>query len=187
MSLQNKDVDHLRKFTNDLNCDGAIYPDGDCSKFSLWSSALVKDLETNFSVHPRKTYDVEFPNQVPEEYWKDIVRGIFDGDGSITSNGKGCLMINFTGTSKLLNFLRNYFRFKLNIIVKNKDICNVAPICSCSNEDKTSQVAYSSKNAITILNWMYENSDQYLSRKYQRYLQVKDFNGRILKYNDEHG
>ena len=51
------------------------------------SKAMVRDLETLGCV-PNKTYvDLRMPN-VPKQFLGDFVRGVFDGDGCVTSSGK---------------------------------------------------------------------------------------------------
>lgn len=51
-------------------------------KLQVTSEQIRKDLE-NFGLHPNKTFDLKFPN-IPENYIRDFIRGLWDGDGSVS-------------------------------------------------------------------------------------------------------
>jgi hypothetical protein len=49
---------------------------------------------------PRKSLVVEYPTNIPEEYQRYFIRGIFDGDGCIHDRcGKGRAMVSFASSS----------------------------------------------------------------------------------------
>jgi hypothetical protein len=110
----------------------------------------------------------KFPN-LPQKYIRPFIRGLFDGDGCVTYTT--CLSINFTSNFYILEYLREYFSNVLNIVLKSKNI--FAPI---QVKGKYGQIHYSGKNAITIMSWLYRNSNQNvrMDRKYERYMELKD-------------
>jgi len=54
------------------------------SKLYFYSAEIKKDL-AKYKIIPNKTYDSNygFPRLLKKEYYKDYIRGLFDGDGSI--------------------------------------------------------------------------------------------------------
>lgn len=51
-------------------------------KIDFRDSEVINDLK-QLGLHQRKTLTVEYPNNIPENYHKDFIRGVFDGDGCI--------------------------------------------------------------------------------------------------------
>jgi len=120
------------------------------------SNKRISDRLNELGCIPRKTFNLDLPTteQVPEELFKDYLRGFFDGDGwlgekdiSITSSTLFC--------EKLSDFLLEKFNIKTRIRYKNK----VAELC------------FSRYDICLFLNWIYKDSNIYLNRKYQKYLQ----------------
>ena len=50
-------------------------------KLQITSPKIRKDLES-LGLNPNKTFDLKFPN-IPKEYLRDFIRGLWDGDGSV--------------------------------------------------------------------------------------------------------
>ena len=75
------------------------------SKIYFYSAEIKKDLK-EFKIIPNKTYDKNygFPFKLNKEYYKDYLRGLFDGDGNISTIGG---TIRYTSTSlKLIKDIR---------------------------------------------------------------------------------
>lgn len=66
-----------------------------------------------------------FPEQIPKHLWSHFIRGIFDGDGCVTCGKytnkmleqKRNIVINFTGSVALLDFLKNHFHNHIGVVV----------------------------------------------------------------------
>ena len=127
-----------------------------------------------FEITPRKSLIAKFPENLPEEYEKDFIRGIFDGDGSISK--PSCPSINFVGTKSLMDSLRNIFHKNCSIKLKLKN--TLPPLCKTS--ENVALIGYSGKNAFKVLDWLYSRStiETRLDRKYERYI-----NYRLLHIN----
>lgn len=56
------------------------------SELRFSSFQIKKDL-ADYNIVPRKTYSFKFPQKLKKEYYRDFIRGYFDGDGSISTAG----------------------------------------------------------------------------------------------------
>ena len=65
----------------------------------------------------RKTFSLHFPKYIPEEYLRDYIRRIFDGDGcvSVTHNGKARGMTDIAGYPNFLKELKTAIEKVLSI------------------------------------------------------------------------
>ncbi len=110
-----------------------------------------------------------FLPKLSDELIPHYIRGLFDGDGSITirkahSYGKAmrCCVV-LLAHSKLIAQLQNYLEFKLG--VSHLNLCN--------DGGDAYSVRYSSrKDFIAVTNFMYSNANIYLKRKFFNYKQA---------------
>ena len=185
ISLSNVDKAHLLKFCQAIGLESELTPDGDCVRMSVSGKHMCQSLADNFGIHPRKSNVCVFPEQIPEHLWSHFIRGIFDGDGSVTSSQSGNLdypsgskryiVANFTGSIQLLDFLKSYFHDKIGIIIGGGSVTAIPPTHIVGRHKKTGQIAYSGKNAFKILKWMYDDSydDIRLSRKFEKFKKME--------------
>lgn len=117
-----------------------------------------------------KSYDYHIP-YLREDLIKHYIRGYFDGDGCLCFTNKS-FNINFTTASQMLNddvanilksenfnFSESNYISDFGTIMYRLDICR--------QQDK-----------INFLDWIYQDCNIYLDRKYKKYLKVKN------KYRD---
>ena len=52
-----------------------------------FTSAQIKKDFAEYNIVPRKTYNFKFPSKLKKEFYRDFIRGYFDGDGSISTAG----------------------------------------------------------------------------------------------------
>lgn len=160
-----KDLSHLQKFAKVINFTGNIEQSQKDCRISVSGKWFIESLEKNFNIVPRKTKILEFPQQIPEEFLPDYIRGYFDGDGCI-SQVNDYLHISFTsGSTTFLNEIINYF-FNKGILINNEN--GKPKIYESSNA-----INYFCQNAFEILKILYENSheDIRLARKYNKYIE----------------
>lgn len=133
-------------------------------KLRASSKHMVESLIAKYKIHPRKTYDstFRFPN-IPESLKYDFIRGLFDGDGTISKQGA----ISIVSGSIL--FL--------------EDICDVisqtisnATFNYYTKSSKTATwyictINTGSKHSITkrLAELLYNNKSYYLTRKYVKF------------------
>jgi len=123
-----------------------------------------------------KTFKLTFPEWLEENLYPHFIRGYFDGDGSIGIYRK-TLHFSIVGTISFCNFLKQLFagNFKVNCCIskrhKNRD-----------NNIRQLEIQ-GNRQAIKIMNWLYDNATIKLERKYQKYISIFDMS--IGKYRGE--
>lgn len=142
---------------------------------SLYSSYLSKKL-TELGCMKAKSLKIKFP----EEYLKGdlirhFIRGYFDGDGCIScsyspkDNPFGNVfssVITFTSTEDFCLYLKKYF--KDNFDIHSTMLCRHP---SHHNNNRTLQIS-GNKQVEEIMKWMYYDTDLYLQRKYDKFLNI---------------
>lgn len=130
IALKGEDIDILEKFKQELKADNkiSVYTgDGrfECV-FIVHSLKMAQDLE-KYDIKPRKTFLINKMPNVPKQYTRDLIRGIFDGDGTVyilTKDEK--LRFGFYGTHSLvqdiINFLHNEIELPLNKITDKETV-----------------------------------------------------------------
>lgn len=110
IKLHKNDKYLLQQILDEMQSKHKIYDNKDNScHFVIGSKTIVNDI-VNLGGIEQKSLTLTFP-KIPEEYLADFIRGYFDGDGSISSNGQ---YIKIVGTLEFLNDLK--------IILENNDI-----------------------------------------------------------------
>lgn len=83
------------------------------------SDKMFSDL-CKLCVVPNKTYNLSELPKIPDKYMPDMIRGFFDGDGSVSvyhepdKNGSSCV-VKFTGRKEFLEKLQDYLVDKISI------------------------------------------------------------------------
>lgn len=177
LTLAEIDKEHLLKLKKCTKSDAKIYEFKSVKANAIqfcgdWFPAA---LEKNYSIVNNKSLICSFPKQLPKTYYREFIRGIFDGDGSIYENSNHGL-IAFTGTVELLTFLRDFFHDELGVVcqqTKNNQT-GFHKITLNPHNNLIGNLGYGKASAIIITNWMYENSlsETRLTRKYEKFLRL---------------
>lgn len=114
---------------------------------------------SNLGCINNKSLILEFPNnkQVPKHLLHHFIRGMIDGDGCI-SLSQNRLRVTLTST---LSFCQSLQLLMLNSLNISSCITNRK-----NNTKPTRQICFSGNNAITFLNFIYNNANIYLLRKF---------------------
>lgn len=169
LSLKKDDINHLKKFRSFLKLEDKSFQEKKKKiddkiyisySFSFDSEKIKKDLERLGCVN-NKTFILKFPNnkQVPSKLIHHFIRGYMDGDGCITNSSTAKIRLEILGTKE---FLTEYQKWTKN---------NFNKLCQFSKSNIYRSI-YSGKNAIKILNSIYNNSTIYLERKYNKFLEL---------------
>ena len=118
----------------------------------------IVDYLKQFGIVPNKTFTLE----LPYINW-NVLRGVFDGDGSITKD-KRCLSYKFsivTASEKFVQQLNNFYtanQIKSHIYIENK------------NKTPLYQVVVMNQNDVyKIYKHIYKNPKYFLKRKYEKF------------------
>ena len=176
ITLDLKDEYMLEKFKEVLQANTSVGHDGrGCGQIAVRSNIMAEDL-AKYGVVPRKSYSTYLP-LISKEMMPHLIRGIFDGDGSImakpnpSNDGHNRFLhsISFCGTHQLMEDISNYILENLGIktaVYDYKDR-NLSEL-KIQNIDNIAKFGY----------WIYRNSTIFLNRK-------KDiFNDFLKHYND---
>ena len=132
---------------------------------NMYSIHICKSLE-NLGIVRNKSLILEFPN-IDEKLYPHLLRGYFDGDGSLykyvkNENNKR-ITLTFTSTEQFCKKIKEIVEKELGIY------CGIYD-ASCHN-GITKVASLSGSSAIKLLDWMYADADLYLQRKYDRYIE----------------
>lgn len=182
--LAKSDEHHLEKLNTILNSNYQItYPksqirgkEHEIAQLRINSSILCNGLIFN-GVKPAKSCNEVFPhNAIPREYWKDFIRGVFDGDGCFSwwfdhDRYIPCCSFSLCGSQQLLLSCFTYIECctgaRIPKITKRPD-----------NNLYTATVG-GNFNVQKIMNWLYYGSsdENRLDRKYNKYCEfLEEYN-----------
>lgn len=121
---------------------------------------------------PRKEHRLKTPN-VPSMYFRDFLRGYFDGDGCVSYGyykRKNRRSKVFTLTIRFASSSREFLSDVKNRLVRSMDFKRgfITKSCGCF------YLAYSKKDSIELFKYMYNkiNDGFYLKRKYNKFLKA---------------
>ncbi len=170
--LKYDDLSHLEKLKEFLQSTHAISVNTDkynrCS-FEITSPHMCDMLDINFNIVPNKTDKLKFPKFIPRKYLIHYLRGYFDGDGIICESFSNknsitaSLYATFASGSREFSIdLFNYLQVELGLGGHLQEF-----------KDSTKwQLKFNTNDAITLLGYMYEDSNVYLDRKYALYQRI---------------
>jgi len=136
------------------------------------SKEIVSDLN-KLGVFSKKSFTCTMP-EIPEAYFWHFIRGLFDGDGSISKGSmrkEGALQFSIIGSENMLRVIKN--KFKLYGLSNTKfEITKYH-----SEDDHIAKLHYYSYNDLFFLNEkIYENSEGLrLTRKYDVFQTLKEY------------
>lgn len=174
IGLSSKDKEHLEKFRvfletekevkDRLNkCREKLYP---TSQITIGSVLLTSDLRHYQIIENKSQSDVNFLENIPDEYKSDFIVGYFDGDGWYTNTEKS-LSFGFCGNFNTISAINSWLEQNLDIKInvrRDHDSEITYDICT-SNKKQINRFIdfYLSKKQIVDL----------LERKYQTALNIK--------------
>ena len=175
IGLEARDLHILEAFKKELECGDKPLSFDQRSKnnpkhkdmFSLCiKSEHMHNSLCNLGVVPQKSHIIKYPYFISDDLQRHFIRGAMDGDGCIhatnLSNEKEIRSVDICGTYDFCSGLKEVIEDNLNIH------------CSLILSNKTSNIykmTISGRNQSTkFLDWIYEDAELYLYRKYETYL-----------------
>lgn len=188
IELQWRDHKHLRNFNKAINGNVQVTKRERKNPFKkdaiistcqirLYSKAIVDSL-VRYKLHNGKSYDITFPNDIPQSLLRDFIRGFFDGDGCISfdSNKRKTISLDFCCASRgFLESLRSEL-YKSGIhsyIIHEKaysdfDLKNATEINGVFYKNTYRLYIKGIANTLRMIEYLYgHNPNTYLHRKYK--------------------
>ena len=139
-------------------------------RLQMSSQKTVNDLISHGCVK-QKSLILQPPKEIPEEFLPHFIRGLFDGDGCITSSLKGSYesyQVDITSTFLMVNWIKE--KVGMGSIVKD------------SRREKTYYYTLGgNQQVIKFYHYLYNNATIYLNRKYNKFQQL------LNKYDESRG
>lgn len=179
ITLDLKDEYILKTFKEVLQTNTSInYDRRGCGQIAIRSNIMAKDL-LQYGVIPRKSCKTYLPI-LSEKMMSHLVRGIFDGDGSIIAkpspnkdgHDRFLHSISFCGTHKLMEDISNY-------IFKYLKLEQKPTIYDYKNRQLSELKIQNIKDMKIFGDWIYNYSTIYLNRKrdiYNNFLEHYNLN-----------
>ena len=160
--LSLKDKGHLEMIQSEIGgCEVYEY-ESNGYKSCGWhccSSQIKKDLAI-YGIIPHKIGTLSIPKVLDKQYWKDFIRGYFDGDGTICKDGTGFRVTITSANKEILEDINSYFEENgikpSNLYKDHNNIC----------------IRFRSQASIDIYNLLYYNDCLCLKRKKEKYIEL---------------
>lgn len=166
IKVGNKDKEHLIKFINFLGGELSMLKSeihnitGNTQWYVSTYAPQICNALKNLKVEQGKSGKEQVP-PIEEKYYRDFIRGLWDGDGFIRESLTG---VGLVGSYECLSFVQKIFEKELKVKpLKIYSHCN------------TYKIEYrSTKKAIPlIINYLYQDKDVSLDRKMELADQIK--------------
>lgn len=173
ISLQEQDGYIIKQLGTDLESTYKVAYLEYSKKNSNWSnqyclSITNKELLDGLisqGVLPNKSYCLEFPKNLSEEYYSSFLLGYMDGDGSISKNPKDCRCTMVSTNSFCLSVA--------DILSQTLGIHSSIMYCHKKYDSVTRVLQVAGRLQVRkYFDWLYSNADIFLERKHQIYLNV---------------
>lgn len=173
LSIQMQDEPMIDKIKNWLHIDTKTLYDRrenkECAGIEFISNQIFEDI-SKYGIVPNKTYVTNslHIDKIPEQFQRDYIRGIFDGDGILSFAGD----INEVSCGFISHFYESVAEFQTFVDNKiDKTVHNII-----ITEKGKSYTHWRGRKQVTkILDLLYKDATVYLPRKYEKYLKIKTY------------
>ena len=176
LKLSVKDEDHLNFFKKNIESEHKItyYQNKTISKkgtpstsknclIRINSKKMVNDLINN-GCTPRKTFTIDKPN-IDEKFYKDFIRGYYDGDGNFFYNEKTKMSV-----VTIVCASEKFRKFLIDVISKIPNIGRIH-----EDFEKYTIKITNIIGIINFLDYIYEESKIHLNRKKEYYEKYREY------------
>ena len=170
LTLKHADINHLRKFRKTIRSNARIgcVKSNNSANLRFYSCDKVFDSLLNLGIKPHKNLRDE-KIRIPNGLMSHFIRGVFDGDGSVSGKKITHVQFQIAGYKPLLKQIQD-------TLIKK---CNVKKVkfypLDYKKEGKAFRLQYTGSQIFRILKFLYKNSAPRirLERKYKKYLILK--------------
>jgi len=175
VTLRYSDANHLRKFKKAIKSTARLgYTKSNHSvRLGFYSFGTLFDSLVNLGITPNKSLRIRRV-EVVDNLMSHFIRGVFDGDGSISGKKASHVQFEIAGYAPLLKQIQNTLVQECGV---NK--VRIYPLAD-GGKGGASRLQYTGAQIFRILDFLYRDSTNQtrLARKYEKYISLK---GRFLK------
>ena len=170
IGLRRSDINHLKKFRKAINSNAKIsyVKSNNSVRLGIYSSERFFNSLVKLGITPNKSLRIR-KIIIPNNLINHFIRGIFDGDGSISGKKITHVQFQIAGYKPLLKQIQE-------ILIKKCDVNRVKiyPL-NYKKKGKALRLQYTGSQIFRILNFLYKKSTNQtrLERKYKKYLMLK--------------
>lgn len=185
LSLAYRDYEHLVKFNNDIkgnydikvyNCSSSYNKNTKEARIAIYNSYFGKILYHKYKMIPYRHDAQTIIKATPPKYYRDLIRGMLDADGSFsvyqssTKEGmKTKYNLQFGGSESLCRWIEK-------ILIDNNLCTDIQHKFYQRHKDADGHfktfILSGKQQGYRILHWLYDDSEIYLERKYKRFLDM---------------
>lgn len=176
LKLSSKDRNHLNLFKNNIESEHKIIysqnrtvskkgtpSTSDICAIRINSNKLVQDL-INQGCIPKKTFAIDKPN-IPEKFYKDFIRGFYDGDGNFFYDDKTKIAV-----VTIVCASEKFRKFLIDVISKIPNIGRIH-----EDKEKYTIKIVNIVGIIGFLSYIYDDSKIELVRKKEYYEKYREY------------
>lgn len=162
ISLQSRDSYLLNLFLNDIGCNKKVTSDGrGCDEIQVISRPLTEALK-QYGISERKSLHTVFPKNLPNNMYSHLLRGIFDGDGSISYYNRPRRKAHV----KAVRLCQGNQQFLLDVVDFLQKVCDIAPIHTYREKEHLWSIAYRKDiSMIKLIDYLYKDAHIFIKRK----------------------
>jgi len=176
--ISEKDREILEFIKKELNYSGIIsskkIKENSYLSLNIISKKLILKLQS-IGVIQNKTYESKSLPNIPDNLFYDMLRGIFDGDGSIYGDFNKGYTVCFSSNIYILRIIKEIL-LNNNIKTSNVRLRN-------KNSEYSAMLEMRSNVSIEKFKILIYNDNFYLKRKYSKFLEFEKYIKTLLKRN----
>jgi intein/homing endonuclease len=165
ITLQDCDKYILERFVKCIKSNKNITSDGrGCSEIQILSDTIVDDLR-KYGLFENKSLCTVFPKNLPKDLYRHFIRGLIDGDGSISFYNRQ----NRYCHVKAIRFCQGNKKFVEDFIKFLHDNIGTKMINVYQEKENLWSCAYrANSDMILLINYLYKDATIYLTRKKEK-------------------
>lgn len=162
LTLQKNDAYLIDRFIKEIHSNKVVTTDGrGCCEVAINSSKMVSDLH-KYGVQERKSLQAIFPSNLPIDYYPSLLRGIIDGDGSISfyaRKGRKC-------HTKAIRLCSGNEKFLLDIVGFLHRVVDIDTVNVYRDKENLWSIAYrKTASLLKLIDYLYSGAEIYMKRK----------------------
>jgi len=170
IGLSKIDLHHLINFQKAIkNKSKVSYIKSNNSVSVRTCSIAIFDSLISLGIVPNKSFKMG-EVKIPDKFMSHFIRGVFDGDGSLSGKKVTHLQVSIAGHVPLLRQIQNVFIKKCGVRKVSLYPASYTDVCTIS------RLQYTGSQIFRILSFLYKNSTEQtrLKRKYEKYILLKN-------------